>query len=422
MSVESVKPWQLAAYRAQGWYIMKLSAMVVKNAKAADKNKKLTDGGGLHLLLHKNGSKYWRYDYRYLGKRRTLALGTYPEVSLQAAREAHAESRALLRQGLDPSNEKRRAKAEAKLDFTNTFESVAHEWYVNKISKKSASYRVRTLRILRKDLYPYLGPRPINQITSQELLVVLRRIEARTIDIAHRAKQIVGQIYRYGIAIGVTERNISTDLTGALRVREKKHHAAITNPIELGKLLVAIDGYSGSATVCAALKLSALLFQRPGEIRNMQWSELNWAESRWEIPAIKMKMRREHFVPLSTHSIALLRNLHALTGDGIYVFPSPRGPSRPLSDNGVRVALRKMGFSNEEMSPHGFRATARTILDEVLGYRVDWIEHQLAHAVKDPTGRAYNRTSFLTQRTEMMQGWADYLESLRNKAHEAQQS
>ena len=393
---------------------MKLSATAVKNARtSSEKNKKLADGGGLYLLLHKNGSKYWRYDYRYLSKRRTQALGTYPEVSLQAARKAHMDSRSLLANGLDPSSSRRLAKVQAKAESTNTFESIASEWYSNKIQDKSESYKVRTLRILRQDLFPYLGRRPINEISTQELLAVLRRIETRTVDIAHRAKQTVGQVYRYGIAIGVADRDISADLTGALKVRNKKHHAAITEPTELAKLLVAIYAYRGTPTVSTALKLSALLFQRPGEIRHMEWSEINWADSRWEIPACKMKMRRDHLVPLSDQALVELEHLRRLTGNGAYVFPSARGRSRPLSDNGIRTALRTMGFSNEQMSPHGFRATARTILDEVLGYRVDWIEHQLAHAVKDPTGRAYNRTSFLQDRAVMMQGWADYLDALR---------
>jgi len=394
---------------------VKLSATAVKNARTADKNVKLADGGGLYLLLHKNGSKYWRYDYRFLGKRRTQALGTYPEVSLQDARKAHMDSRALLSQGKDPSAIKKLAKEQARTKSTNTFEGMASEWFSKKIQDKSESYRVRTLRILQQDLYPYLGSHPINEITTQELLAVLRRIEDRTVDIAHRAKQTVGQVYKYAIAVGMAERDISADLTGALKVRNKKHHAAITEPIELARLLVAIYAYRGTPTVSSALKLSALLFQRPGEIRHMEWSEINWIDARWEIPACKMKMSRDHIVPLSRQASDELRNLQRLTGNGAYVFPSSRGRSRPLSDNGIRTALRTMGFSNEQMSPHGFRATARTILDEVLEYRVDWIEHQLAHAVKDPTGRAYNRTSFLQDRTRMMQGWADYLDGLRLK-------
>ena len=387
--------------------------MAVKNAKTPEKNRKLADGGGLYLFLHTNGSKYWRYDYRHLGKRRTQSLGTYPEVSLVNARKAHIESRSLLAQGTDPSSAKQLAKISAKAQANNTFEQVANEWYGAKIQDKSESYRVRTLRILRQDLYPYLGRRSISEISPQELLAVLRRIERRTVDIAHRAKQTTGQIYKYAIAIGAADRDISSDLTGALKVRNKTHRAAITEPAELAKLLVAIYAYCGTPAVSTALKLSALLFQRPGEIRHMEWSEINWTDRRWEIPANKMKMRRDHLVPLSSQAIGELKNIQCLTGNGLYVFPSARGGSRPLSDNGVRTALRTMGYSNEQMSPHGFRAMARTILDEVLDYRVDWIEHQLAHAVKDPTGRAYNRTTFLHQRAEMMQGWADYLEGLR---------
>lgn len=238
---------------------MKLSATAVKNARTANKNVKLADGGGLYLLLHKNGSKYWRYDYRFLGKRRTQALGTYPEISLQDARKAHMDSRALLSRGKDPSAMKRLAKEQARTKSTNTFEGMASEWFSKKIQDKSESYRVRTLRtlrILQQDLYPYLGSRPINEITTQELLAVLRRIEDRTVDIAHRAKQTVGQVYKYAIAAGMADRDISADLTGALKVRNKKHHAAITEPIELARLLVAIYAYRGTPTVSSALKLS----------------------------------------------------------------------------------------------------------------------------------------------------------------------
>ena len=282
---------------------------------------------------------------------------------------------------------------------------------------KSNSYHDRTLRILEKDLFPYLGARPIAQITAPELLAVLRRIENRgAVDIAHRAKQTSGLIFRYAIATGRAERDPSRDITGALRNRRKIHHAAITDPKEVGKLLVAIDGYTGTPVVKTALKLSPLLFQRPGEIRHMEWSEINWEQRRWEIPAEKMKMRVDHIVPLCQQALDLLTELQRLTGRGKYVFPSARGASRPLSENGVRVALRTIGYANEQMTPHGFRAMARTILDEVLNYRVDWIEHQLAHAVKDPTGRAYNRTAHLEGRTKMMQAWADYLDSLKDEA------
>ena len=256
--------------------------------------------------------------------------------------------------------------------------------------------------------------RPISLISPLELLGALRRIEHRgALDIAHRAKQTASLVFRYAVATGRAERDPSADLRGALPAKRKKHHAALTEPKAVGRLLVSMDSFVGTPIVKTALQLSALLFQRPGEIRQMEWAEINWEAQRWEIPPEKMKMRQPHIVPLASQSEALLRELQALTGRGRFVFPSARGQVRPLSENGVRTALRAMGYDNATMTPHGFRAMARTMLDEVLGYRIDWIEHQLAHAVRDATGRAYNRTAHLEGRTQMMQGWADYLDKLK---------
>jgi integrase len=396
----------------------KLTATEVKQAKAADKLRKLTDGGGMYLQVHPNGARYWRYDYRYAGKRKTLALGVYPEVSLKEAREKHQEARSKIRQGIDPGEVRKVEKLTRHLAAAESFEAVGREWFNRNLSEKSKSYRERTGRILEKDLYPYLGNRPIASITPQELLATLRRIEGRGAnDIAHRAKQTASQIFRYAVATGRAMSDPSRDLTGALKPRrKKKHHAAITDPAELGRLLVAIDAFTGTPVVKTALLLSPLLFQRPGEIRGMEWAEINWGANRWEIPAEKMKMKQPHIVPLSKQAQDLLRELQRLTGRGRYVFPSARGAGRCLSENGVRVALRILGYDNDTMTPHGFRATARTLLDEVLGYRVDWIEHQLAHAVRDPNGRAYNRTAHLEGRAEMMQAWADYLDKLKAQA------
>jgi integrase len=294
---------------------------------------------------------------------------------------------------------------------------VATEWYETKMGDKSDSHRDRTLRLLKNDLYPPLGSRPINQIEPPELLMALRKIEARgAVDMAHRAKQTAGQVFRYAVATGRAERDPSADLKDALKSRTKKHYPAITEPKEVGKLLIAIDAYEGTPVVKTAMQLSPILFQRPGEIRAMEWNEINWEAEQWELPAEKMKMGQPHIVPLPTQAIDLLKELHLFTGGGKYVFPSARGASRSLSDNGVRVALRTMGYDNNTMTPHGFRAMARTILDEVLNYRVDYIEHQLAHAVKDANGRAYNRTSHIAKRKIMMQKWADYLDNLKIQA------
>lgn len=396
----------------------KLTAAQIKQVKPASKAVKLTDGAGMYLLVQASGSCYWRYDYRYAGKRKTLALGVYPEVSLKQAREKHQEARAKVSQGTDPGAVRKVMKLTRHLAAAESFEAVGREWFNQVMPEKSGSYRVRTKRILEKDLYPPLGNRPIAAITAPELLAALRKIESRGAnDIAHRAKQTSGQIFRYAVATGRAERDPSGDLKGALKPRrKKKHHAAITDPAEVGKLMVAIDGFSGTAVVRAAMQLSALLFQRPGEIRAMEWDELDLDEARWEIPGDRMKMGLPHIVPLSTQAVELLQDLQLHTGRGRYVFPSARGGSRCLSENGVRAALRTLGYDNDTMTPHGFRAMARTLLDEVLEYRIDWIEHQIAHAVKDPNGRAYNRTAHLEGRSEMMQMWADYLQQLRLSA------
>jgi integrase len=395
----------------------KLSATGVQQAKGQAKPVKLPDGGGMYLLVNPNGTKYWRYNYRFAGKRKTLALGVYPDTSLADARKAHQKARETLAKDIDPGEAKRIERITRHLASAESFEAVASEWYQAKLQGKSDSYRDRTRRLLKNDLYPSLGTRPISQITSVELLMVLRKVEARgAVDMAHRAKQTAGQVFRYAVATGRAERDPSGDLRGALKSRVKKHYAAITDPVQVGKLLLAIDAFEGTPTVKAALQLSALLFQRPGEIRAMEWAEINWEEERWEIPGEKMKMREPHIVPLSSQAIDLLKDLHPLTGRSRYVFPSARGASRCMSDNAVRVALRTMGYDNDTMTAHGFRAMARTILDEVLNYRVDYIEHQLAHAVKDPNGRAYNRTAHLGERRIMMQGWADYLDNLKAQA------
>lgn len=399
--------------------IDKLSDMAVKAAKPKDRPYKLPDGRGLYLHVMPNGSKYWRLKYRYGGKERSpLALGVYPEIALRAARRATTEARELLSNGKDPGEIKRQAKMARQFGADNSFRAVALEWYSRKKTVWSDSHIKRVLWLLEKNLFPWLGHRPIAQITSQELLGALKRTESKgTHETAHRAKQVAGQVFRYAVATGRAERDPAHDLKGALISPKETHLAAITDPKEVGKLLVAMDGYFGTPTVKAALLLSPLLFCRPGELRQLEWSEINFEEKRIDIPVEKMKARQQaHIIPLCDQAINILRDLQPLTKHSKYVFPSARGVNRPLSENGVRTALRTMGYDNATMTPHGFRAMARTILDEVLGYRVDWIEHQLAHAVKDPNGRAYNRTAHMEGRREMMQGWADYLDTLRTTA------
>jgi len=400
---------------------MPLTDRAAKAAQAKEKPYKLSDEKGMYLEVTPKGQKYWRCKYRYGGKEKRLALGVYPEVSLKEARNKRDSARKQLEQGIDPSAAKQANKAAQILSGENSFEAVALEWFKTKMGDKSKSHQDRTLRSLQKDLFPPLGRYPINDITPPQLLAALRKIESRgAIETAKRAKQTSGQIFRFAIATGRAERDPSADLAGALQTAKEKHLAAITDPKEAGKLLVAIDNYQGTATVCAALKLSPLLFCRPGELRHMEWQEINWEESQWEIPANKggenRKINFDHIIPLSQQSLEILSEQQLLTGQGKYVFPSVRSLSRPLSENGVRTALRTMGYDNETMTPHGFRAMARTILDEILGERVELIEHQLAHAVKDSLGRAYNRTTHLPERKRMMQRWADYLDSLKNQA------
>ncbi|AUM11976.1 tyrosine-type recombinase/integrase [Ketobacter alkanivorans] len=395
---------------------MPLTALAVKQAKPKESDYKLTDGGGMYLLVSKKGGKYWRLKYRFAGKEKVLALGVYPSVSLEQARQERDKAKKLL-PNTDPNSVKRVDKASNLEAAENNFELVATEWYSNHMVNKSDSHRTRTWRLLKNDLFPPLGKRPISDITPPELLKVLRRVESRgAIDTAHRAHQTAGQVFRYAVATGRAERDPSADLRGALKIHIKKHHAAITEPKELGKLLLAMDSFGGTPVVKAALQLSPLLFVRPKELRHMEWTEIDWDQALWQIPADKMKMKEPHIVPLSVQAIAILEEIHSLTGRGKYVFPSARGGSRPLSENGVRVALRTMGYDNDTMTAHGFRATARTILDEVLCFRVDLIEHQLAHTVRDTNGRAYNRTKHLPQRKDMMQKWADYLNGLKLKA------
>ena len=392
----------------------KLTATGVNKSKSEDKVYRISDGGGLFLEVRPNGSKYWRYNYRFFKKQKTLAIGVYPVVSLARARELHLEATKLLSEGVDPNSHKKALKATEQFKANNSFKAVAEAWCLHHLSDKSESYKVRSHRILKNDLYPAIGAMAIDGITPPLLLAALRKIETRTVDIAHRAMQLCGLIFRYAVQEGVVERDPTQDLKGALKTRKVKHHAAIKDPVELSGLLRAIDGYQGTMVVKVALQLAPMLFQRPNELRQMAWEDINWSKCCWELPAPKMKMANDHSVPLPTQAMALLKAMHQHTGSGVYVFPSARGGSRALSDNGLRTALRAMGYTNEQVTPHGFRATARTILDEVLRYRVDIIEQQLAHAVKDPLGRAYNRTTFIDDRASMMQKWANYLDAIKS--------
>jgi integrase len=393
---------------------MALTDTFIKNVKhtGAPVGDKHTDGQGMHLLV-KAAGKYWRLNYRFLGKQKTLALGVYPEVSLAQARQRRDQARKLLAEGIDPSHAKRADKAARMLAADNTFEAVAKAWLDKTKATRAESTDAKVRGWLDNDIYPAIGHLPIANITPRDVLDLVRKVEKRgAIDSATRMKQLCGQVFRYAVAEGSAERDVTADLKGALAVRQTVHLAAITEPKPVGELLRAILGYSGHPATVAALRLTPMLFVRPGELRHAEWSEIDLEAAEWRIPGSKMKMGADHIVPLATQAVEILRGLKPLTGRGRYVFPSVRTGDRPMSENTINAALRGMGYTSDVQTAHGFRATARTILDEVLGERVDLIEHQLAHAVKDVNGRAYNRTAHLPARKEMMQRWADYLDKL----------
>jgi len=393
--------------------IMPLTDMKVLKVKPQKKQITLFDGRGLFLLVTPHGGKLWRFKYRYEGKEKLLALGAYPEISLSDARQRREEARTQIAHGIDPGAV-RKAQKEAETTGKETFEVIAREWHTKFSPTWTQGHSDTIMSRLKRDLFPWIGARPINALKAPELLSVLRRVEARgALETAHRIRTIAGQVFRYAVATGRAERDPSADLKGALPQPREKHLAAITDPKEVAPLLRALDGYSGHFVVKCALRLAPLFFVRPGELRNAEWAEIDIEEAVWNIPAHKMKMKQAHLVPLCRQAAEILTELKEFTGKSRYVFPSDRSFARPMSNNAINAALRRMGFDKTAMTGHGFRAMARTILDEVLQVRPDYIEHQLAHAVRDPNGRAYNRTAHLAERRKMMQIWADYLDGLK---------
>jgi len=390
---------------------MALTDTFVRQVKWSGKaiGDKHADGGGLYLHV-KGAGKYWRMDYRHIGKRKTLALGVYPAVSLAKARKRREEARELLADGQDPSAAKQDAQQAKLAEAANTFEVVARDWLEKTAAKRAEVTQGKVRTWLEKDVFPHIGQMPMRNIGPRDVLEkVVRRMEARgAIDTAHRIKQLCGQVFRYAVVTGGAERDVTADLKDALKAKVKEHHAALTEPIAVGALLRAIHDYTGHPTTVAALKLAPIVFVRPGELRTAEWAEIDFNAAEWRIPASKMKMDNAHIVPLCRQATEILRSIQPLTGAGKYVFPSIRTGQRPMSENTINGALRAMGYPNTVHTGHGFRATARTIMDEVLEMRVDLIEHQLAHMVKDANGRAYNRTAHLPARRKMMQEWADY--------------
>jgi integrase len=403
-------------YGISGGYVMKLTAKAVQAAKPKEKQYKLSDGAGLCLLVKPNGSKLWHFNYRFNHKHRTISFGMYPDVSLARARERLQESRELLSEGIDPSAHKKAAQRQHQALSEDIFEAVAREYLEKKSDVRTEKHTRDETGRLERDIFPWIGKRPIAEITAPELLEVLRRIEQRGhIESASRLRSSCGQVFRYAVATGRAERDVSADLRGALKCPKRMHLAALTDPKDVADLLRAIDSLTGTMEVQCSMRMLPLVFVRPGELRTAEWKEIDFENRQWKIPAEKMKMKQPHIVPLADQAIQILEEIYPLTCRSRYVFPSARSAARPISQTAMASALARMGYKNI-MTPHGFRAMARTLLDEVLQQRVDFIEHQLAHAVKDPNGRAYNRTTHLEGRRKMMQAWADYLDGLKRGA------
>ncbi len=393
----------------------KLTDTAVRKVKGTEKPQKLSDGGGLFLLVEPNGGKYWRLAYRFAGKQKTLALGVYPDVSLADARSRREDARKLLANDTDPGAVKQAQKAAQTALTENSFEHVAREWFVRHSPNWKENHSSKIIARLEKDVFPWIGARPIGEIAAPALLAAIRRIESRgALETAHRALACCGQVFRYAVATGRAERDPTGDLRGALPpVKKDKHFAAITEPKKVGELMRDIDGYQGSYIVKSAFKLSPLLFVRPGELRKMEWKDLNLDSAEWCY--FITKTETQHIVPLARQAVEVLREIQPLTGRGKYVFHGERDHDRPMSDNAIRSALRRMGWANDEMTPHGFRAMASTILDN-MGYKQEWLERQLAHEEPNKVKAAYKRESwrmYLPERTAMMQAWADYLDGLK---------
>jgi integrase len=389
---------------------MSLTELEIRASKAKPKPYKLYDEKGLFLLVKPNGARLWRFKYAYSGVEKLLSLGAYPEVPLKRARAKRDEARRLVADAVDPSA-KRKSEKSAQ---AQTFAAVAKEWLETKRKTLTQSTWARDRDQLVKLVGPYLGNHPIAQIEAPELLAVLKRLERRGVrDTAHRVRAVCGRVFRYAIATGRAKRDPSSDLKGALAPKATKHYAAITEPTKVGQLMRAIAEYDGQRTTHAALQLAPYVFVRPGELRGAQWTEFDLERAEWRIPAERMKMGETHIVPLSRQSVAILRDLHPFTGGNRYLFPAIGSQVRPLSENTLGAALRRIGYSSEEMTAHGFRTLASRLLNE-QGWHPDLIKLQLAHKERNKVRAAYNRAQRLGERRKLMQAWADYLDGLRS--------
>ena len=395
---------------------MKLSDVTLRRVKATDKPQKFADGGGLYLYVAPTGGKLWRMDYRFEGKRKTLSFGAYPAVGRKDARARREEAKGQIAAGIDPGAHKKAAKEAARADTDSTFEIVAREWFNRQKDGWAESHAGKIMARLERDIFPVLGGRPVWDITAPMLLEALRRIESRgAVDTAHRALQTCGQVFRYAIATGRAEHNIAADLKGALPPVRGGHFASVKEPAAVGGLLRAIDAYTGNIIVRAALRIAPYVLVRPVELRRAEWAEFNLDANEWRIPATRMKMRELHIVPLARQVKEILAELHQYTGGGRYLFPSMRANTATISDVTLLAALRRLGYGKDEMTVHGFRSMASTLLNE-QGYNRDWIEKQLAHGERDTVRASYNFAQYLPERRKMMQEWADYLDELRGQS------
>lgn len=393
-----------------------LSDTALRKAKPKSLPHKMADEKGLYLLFHANGSRYWRMDYRYSDKRKTLAIGVYPETSLKEARTKRDEARKLLANDIDPLENKKAKIAAIQESATNSFELVCREWLDGRKESVEPAQHTKTLARFEKDVFPWLGQRSIAEIKAPEILAVLRRIDQRGARFtAHRVRSEISRCFRYGIATGRAIYDPCLSLQGAIPPAKVNHFASITDPIKVGELLRSMDGFKGSFSVLCALRLAPLFFVRPGELRQAQWKDFDLEKAEWRYH-IK-KTDTDHLVPLATQAIAILKDLYPLTGHGALLFPGARDPKRPMSDAAINAALRRLGYDQSELTGHGFRAMARTLLAEILNQKPEVIEHQLAHSVPDALGRAYNRTKYLQDRKLMMQIWADYLDKIKQGAN-----
>lgn len=393
---------------------MPLTDTKIRTLKIPEKPIKLADGAGLHLYCSPTGRKYWRMSYSFDNKAKLLSFGEYPGITLQRAREKRMEARRLLDEGIDPGALKKAAKEAERAEVTETFRNIAKEWHETRTDAFTEKHRITVMYRLEKFVFPVIGDKHIDRIEPRDILAFVRPIDQQGHnETARRLMQIISQVYRYALIDGRAKRNPASDLSGALRPRRVTHRAAITEPKKVAQLLRTLDNYQGYFPIVCALRLAPLVFVRPGELRAAEWSEFNFEDQEWRIPAARMKMKQIHIVPLSKQAVTILEELRPFSGSGKYLFPSIRTDAKPLSDVTLLDALRRMGYAQDEMCTHGFRSIASTLLNE-LGYNRDWIERQLAHGERNDVRAAYNYAEYLPQRRKMMQERADYLDTLKN--------